>query len=80
MRRFGHKASIKTVQIGLEPLANITASGPQEEILATCWLMVLAPCTRVAMLVEGIGFFDGRDIEAPMFRKLLIFRRHDRER
>ena len=32
------------------------------------------------MLIERVGFFDGRDIEAPVLGKLLIFRRHDRER
>jgi len=32
------------------------------------------------MLIEGVGLFDGRDIESPMLGKFLIFRRHDGER
>jgi len=67
-------------EVGLEPLAEIAASGPQEEILGDLLADGAGAVHPVAMLIEGVGFFDGRDIEAPMLGKLLIFRRHDRER
>jgi hypothetical protein len=34
----------------------------------------------MAVLVERVGFLDGRDIEAPVLRKFLILGRYHRQR
>jgi len=67
-------------EIGLEPLAKIAASGPQKEILGDLLADGAGAAHRVAVLVERVGLFDGRNIEAPVLGELLIFRRHDGER
>jgi len=67
-------------EIGLEPLAKIAASGPQIKILGDLLADGAGAVHLVAVLIERVGLFDGRNIEAPMLGKLLVFRRHDGER
>jgi len=76
----GPQALDQDREVGFEALAKIAASGPEEEILCDLLADGAGPPHFMAVLVERIGLFDGRHIEAPMLRKLLILRRHDGER
>jgi len=46
MRRLGQAKLDQHRDAGLEPLAEPALAGPEEQVFATCWLMVLAPRTR----------------------------------
>jgi len=67
-------------EIGFEPLAHIAATGPQKKILGDLLADGAGAVHLVAVLIERVRLFDGRNVEAPMLGELLIFGCHDGER
>jgi hypothetical protein len=80
MRRFGQQALDQHREIGLEPLAKIAASRPQEQVLGDLLADGAGAAHRVTMLIERVGLLDGLDVEAPVFGEFLIFRGHHGQR
>jgi len=59
-------------EIGFKALAKVAAPGPQKQVLGDLLADGAGAPHFMAVLVELVGFFDGRHVKAPVSREFLI--------